>query len=80
MPHDPQAKKGQLSNSSRLQAPWDRDAWPRAGWWVRGLGSFGLEDLSECPVPTPFVPLGDFVYEVGRCVVIEGGVGSSGVV
>lgn len=63
-----QAKKGQLSGSSRLQTPWDREAWPRAAWWVRGLGSFGVEDLSECPVPTPFVALGDFIAEVGRWV------------
>ena len=34
--------------------------------------SFGCEEMSECPVPTPFIPLGDFITEVGRCV---GGVG-----
>jgi hypothetical protein len=22
--------------------------------------------MSECPVPTPFIPLGDFISEVGR--------------
>jgi hypothetical protein len=28
--------------------------------------SFGCEEMSECPVPMPFVPLGDFIAAVGR--------------
>uniref|UniRef100_A0A1D2A1D0 DNA (cytosine-5-)-methyltransferase n=3 Tax=Auxenochlorella protothecoides TaxID=3075 RepID=A0A1D2A1D0_AUXPR len=60
------ARKGQLSGVARLQIPWDKEAWPRAGWWVRGLGAFAVEDMSEHPVPTPFLPLGDFIGEVGR--------------
>lgn len=69
-----QARKGQLSGVARLQTPWDKEAWPRAGWWVRGLGAFAVEDMSEHPVPTPFLPLGDFIGEVGRCAEGEGGV------
>ncbi|PSC75340.1 methylase [Micractinium conductrix] len=59
-------QRGQMQQGARQQANWDREAWPRAAWWVRGLGCFGCEEMSECPVPAPFVPLGDFVHAVGR--------------
>ncbi|KDD76604.1 hypothetical protein H632_c164p0, partial [Helicosporidium sp. ATCC 50920] len=52
--------------SSRRQSPWCRDSWPRCGWWVRGLGAFAVEDMSEAPVLVPYTPLGDFVDRVGR--------------
>ncbi|KAI7841433.1 hypothetical protein COHA_004828 [Chlorella ohadii] len=59
-------ERGKVQQQARQQAWWDREAWPRAAWWVRGLGCFGCEEMSECPVPTPFVPLGDFIADVGR--------------
>ncbi|KAI3428766.1 hypothetical protein D9Q98_007587 [Chlorella vulgaris] len=59
-------QRGLVQQQARQQGVWDREAWPRAAWYVRGLGCFGCEEMSECPVPTPFIPLGDFISEVGR--------------
>jgi hypothetical protein len=47
-------------------SPWLGDkAWPRAGWWVRGVGAYGIADMSEAPVLAPFFPLHEFIDEVG---------------
>ena len=42
-----------------------RDAWPRAAWYVRGVGRHAADGLSEAPVIRPLVPLGDFIQRVG---------------
>ena len=33
-----QKERGKVQQQARQQAWWDREAWPRAAWWVRGLG------------------------------------------
>jgi len=59
-------QRGQLQSGGRVQQGWDRDSWPRCGWWVRSLGAFAVPGTSECPVLTPYQPLGEFIEEVGR--------------
>ncbi len=54
------------TNSKRMQTPWDRDSWPRCAWWVRGIGSFAVQGMSEAPVLVPFQPLGEFITQLGR--------------
>ncbi|BDA51428.1 probable BsuMI modification methylase subunit YdiP at N-terminal half [Coccomyxa sp. Obi] len=41
-------------------------AWPRAAWYIKGLGRYAAEDMSEAPVLRPLTLLGDFVTKVGR--------------
>lgn len=38
LPPLPQKERGKVQQVARQQAWWDREAWPRAAWWVRGLG------------------------------------------
>ncbi|KAK9799826.1 hypothetical protein WJX73_006324 [Symbiochloris irregularis] len=40
-------------------------AWPRAAWFVRGIGRHGVEDMSEAPILMPLIPLAEFVSKVG---------------
>eukprot|EP00887_Chlorella_sp_A99_P001977 scaffold18.g1977.t1 len=47
------AERGKLRGNPRQQSGWDREAWPRAAWWVRGMGSFAVEDVGESPVGKP---------------------------
>ncbi|GAB4814995.1 hypothetical protein N2152v2_002041 [Parachlorella kessleri] len=60
--------QGELVHKTSLPPPgtWDRDSWPRCGWWLAGLGCFAVEGLSDVPVPTPFQPLASFITQVGR--------------
>jgi hypothetical protein len=43
-------------------------AWPKAAWFVEGQGRWGVSEMSECPLKVAFVPLGDFIKEVGQRV------------
>lgn len=38
LPPLPQKERGKVQQVARQQAWWDREAWPRAAWYVRGLG------------------------------------------
>lgn len=38
LPATLQKQRGLVQQVARQQAGWDREAWPRAAWWVRGLG------------------------------------------
>ena len=60
------AGTGTGAGPARAQRPWDRLSWPRCGWWVAGQGAFAVEAMSDCPVLTPFQPLGEFIIELGR--------------
>jgi hypothetical protein len=40
-------------------------AWPKAAWYVEGQGRWGVGEVSECPLKVAFVPLGQFIEEVG---------------
>lgn len=33
-----QKQRGLVQQQARQQGVWDREAWPRAAWYVRGLG------------------------------------------
>ncbi|BDA42016.1 probable BsuMI modification methylase subunit YdiP at N-terminal half [Coccomyxa sp. Obi] len=44
----------------------DRAAWPRAAWYIRGLGRYAAEEISEAPLLRPMTLLGDFITKVGR--------------
>ena len=39
--------------------------WPRAAWYVRGMGRWGVEEVSEAPEKTPYRALGDMITKVG---------------
>jgi hypothetical protein len=36
-----------------------------AGWYLEGQGRYMARNMSDMPLKVPFVPLGDFVTEVG---------------
>ena len=64
-------KKGILQSSSgkdvrRALALSADKTWPKCGWWQKGVGSFGVTRWSPHPVVTPFIPLSDFIIQVGR--------------
>ena len=33
-----QKQRGQVQQAARQQTEWEWEAWPRAAWWVKGLG------------------------------------------
>jgi hypothetical protein len=60
-------KKGLVQSpwKDRTQA-WEKTSWPKCGWWVRGLGEFGVMRWSEYPVLCPYQNLAEFIEQVGR--------------
>jgi ribosome biogenesis GTPase A len=54
---------------ARVRAPDARRersyAWPPGGWFLQGLGRHGVRGMSETPLKNAYVPLGDFIEEVG---------------
>lgn len=60
------SERGVLPSARRVASKWDKESWPKAGWYIRNIGSFAVEYMSDSPVVTRFIPLGDFITKVGR--------------
>eukprot|EP00884_Botryococcus_braunii_P018914 jgi/Botrbrau1/5706/Bobra.0071s0038.1 len=44
------------------------DSWPRAAWFVKGLGRHSVKLMSDSPVIQPLIPLGSFIRRLGAPV------------
>lgn len=53
-------------SSSRKNRSSNRAAggWPRAAWFMDGLGRYGVDDMSEAPLKAPYVSLKRFITQV----------------
>ncbi|DBA65791.1 TPA: hypothetical protein ACH3X2_002828 [Trebouxia sp. C0005] len=40
--------------------------WPKAAWYLKGMGRHGVHNMSEAPLITPLTPLGEFITKLGR--------------
>ena len=60
-------RKGTVQSTSKdKSAVWDKYTWPKCGWWQKGIGAYGVTCYTECPIITPFQPLGEFIEHLGR--------------
>ncbi|CAL5222508.1 g4882 [Coccomyxa viridis] len=60
-------KTARETSSSKCSEKEERhEAWPRAAWYVRGLGRYAVEDMSEAPELQPLIPLHKFIEKLGR--------------
>lgn len=60
-------QRGVIQSSSKdSTASWDKATWPKCGWWMKSIGSFGVTRWTEYPIMAPYVVLGDFIEQLGR--------------
>jgi hypothetical protein len=60
-------RKGTVQSTSKDKSTvWDKYTWPKCGWWQKGIGAYGVTCYTECPIITPFQPLGEFIEHLGR--------------
>ncbi|DBA96588.1 TPA: hypothetical protein ACH3X1_015451 [Trebouxia sp. C0004] len=58
---------GQQSSARKRRSSSSGDVgWPKAAWYLKGMGRHGLHSMSEAPLITPLIPLGEFVTKLGR--------------
>ncbi|KAL0049698.1 hypothetical protein WJX82_007869 [Trebouxia sp. C0006] len=58
---------GRQSSAGKRRSSSSGDVgWPKAAWYLKGMGRHGVHSMSEAPLITPLTPLGEFITNLGR--------------